>query len=43
VFDEGLLVEQGGFQELAADPESRFGMMCAIQSVSADDTRQLFN
>ena len=43
VFDEGLLVEQGGFQELVEDPESRFGMMCAIQSVSADDTRQLFN
>jgi ABC-type multidrug transport system fused ATPase/permease subunit len=43
VFDEGLLVEQGGFQELVEDPESRFGMMCAIQSVGADDsTRQLF-
>jgi ABC-type multidrug transport system fused ATPase/permease subunit len=45
VFDEGLLVEQGGFQELVEDPESRFGMMSAIQSVGADDstTRQLFN
>ena len=44
VFDEGLLVEQGGFQELVEDPESRFGMMCAIQSVGADDStaRQLF-
>ena len=33
VFDQGRLVEQGGFQELAEDPESRFGMMCAIQSM----------
>jgi ABC-type multidrug transport system fused ATPase/permease subunit len=33
VFDQGRLVEQGGFQELADDPESRFGMMCAIQSM----------
>src|SRR5262249_10794745 len=35
VFDQGLLVEQGRFQELAEDPASRFGTMCAIQSVSA--------
>jgi len=35
VFDEGLLVEQGRFQELAEDLGSRFGMMCAIQSVEA--------
>jgi len=33
VFDQGRLVEQGCFQELAEDPESRFGMMCAIQSM----------
>jgi ABC-type multidrug transport system fused ATPase/permease subunit len=33
VFDRGQLVEQGRFQELAEDPESRFGMMCAIQSM----------
>jgi ATP-binding cassette subfamily B protein len=33
VFDQGLLVEQGSFEELAEDPESRFGMMCAMQSV----------
>jgi len=33
VFDQGRLVEQGGFEELAEDPESRFGMMCAIQSM----------
>ena len=32
VFDQGRLAEQGGFQELSEDPESRFGMMCAIQS-----------
>lgn len=32
VFDQGRLVEQGRFQDLAADPASRFGMMCAIQS-----------
>ncbi len=32
VFDQGRLVEQGRFQDLAEDPESRFGMMCAIQS-----------
>jgi ABC-type multidrug transport system fused ATPase/permease subunit len=35
VFDEGQLVEQGRFQELAEDLGSRFGMMCAIQSVEA--------
>jgi ABC-type multidrug transport system fused ATPase/permease subunit len=33
VFDQGRLVEQGSFTELSEDPESRFGMMCAIQSV----------
>ncbi len=33
VFDQGRLVEQGRFDELAEDPDSRFGMMCAIQSV----------
>jgi ABC-type multidrug transport system fused ATPase/permease subunit len=33
VFDRGLLVEQGRFQELAEDPASRFGMMCTIQSL----------
>ena len=32
VFDQGRLVEQGGFQELAEDPASRFGTMVAIQS-----------
>ena len=32
VFDQGMLVEQGRFEDLAEDPESRFGMMCAIQS-----------
>jgi ABC-type multidrug transport system fused ATPase/permease subunit len=33
VFDQGLLVEQGSFHELVEDPESRFGMMYAMQSV----------
>ena len=33
VFDQGQLVEQAGFQELAEDPASRFAMMCAIQSM----------
>jgi ABC-type multidrug transport system fused ATPase/permease subunit len=33
VFDQGLLVEQGSFQTLAEDPRSRFGKMCAMQSV----------
>jgi len=33
VFEQGQLVEQGRFQELAEDPESRFGTMCAIQSM----------
>ena len=33
VFDQGRLVEQGRFDELSDDPESRFGMMCAIQSM----------
>lgn len=33
VFDQGRVVEQGRFQELAEDPASRFGMMCAIQSM----------
>jgi ABC-type multidrug transport system fused ATPase/permease subunit len=33
VFDQGRLVEEGGFAALADDPESRFGRMCAIQSI----------
>jgi ABC-type multidrug transport system fused ATPase/permease subunit len=33
VFDQGRLVEQGRFQELAEDPASRFGIICAIQSM----------
>jgi ABC-type multidrug transport system fused ATPase/permease subunit len=33
VFDQGRLVEQGSFEELAEDPESRFGTMVAIQSL----------
>jgi ABC-type multidrug transport system fused ATPase/permease subunit len=33
VFDQGLLVEEGRFNELADDPDSRFGMMCSVQSV----------
>lgn len=33
VFDHGQLVEQGRFQELAEDPESRFGMMAAVQTL----------
>ena len=33
VFDQGLLVEEGSFAELADDAESRFGRMCAMQSV----------
>jgi ABC-type multidrug transport system fused ATPase/permease subunit len=33
VFDHGLLVEEGSFNELAEDPDSRFGVMCAVQSV----------
>lgn len=32
VFDQGRLVEEGRFAELAEDPGSRFGIMCAIQS-----------
>ncbi len=32
VFDQGLVVEQGRYDELTGDPDSRFGMMCAIQS-----------
>ena len=32
VFDQGRLVEQGRFKELAEDRESRFGTMYAIQS-----------
>jgi ABC-type multidrug transport system fused ATPase/permease subunit len=34
VFDAGQVIEQGDFQCLSEDPESRFGMMCAIQSTS---------
>jgi ABC-type multidrug transport system fused ATPase/permease subunit len=33
VFDQGRLVEQGRFQELVEDPGSRFGVMCAMQSM----------
>jgi ABC-type multidrug transport system fused ATPase/permease subunit len=33
VFDQGRLVEEGRFQDLAEDPETRFGTMCAIQSM----------
>jgi ABC-type multidrug transport system fused ATPase/permease subunit len=33
VFDQGLLVEEGSFNDLADDPDSRFGMMCVVQSV----------
>jgi ABC-type multidrug transport system fused ATPase/permease subunit len=33
VFDQGLLVEEGAFAELADDPESSFGRMCAMQLV----------
>jgi ABC-type multidrug transport system fused ATPase/permease subunit len=33
VFDRGQLVEQGRFQELSEDPESRFGTMCAVQTL----------
>jgi len=33
VFDQGRLVEQGRFVELAEDPASCFGILCAIQSV----------
>jgi ABC-type multidrug transport system fused ATPase/permease subunit len=36
VFDQGLLVEEGGFAELADDPESSFGRMCAMQSVEVN-------
>jgi len=32
VFDQGRLAEQGRFEDLAEDPNSRFGMMCTIQS-----------
>jgi ABC-type multidrug transport system fused ATPase/permease subunit len=31
VFDRGCFVEQGRFEDLVEDPESRFGMMCAFQ------------
>jgi ABC-type multidrug transport system fused ATPase/permease subunit len=33
VFDQGVLVEEGSFIELADDRDSRFGVMCAVQSV----------
>jgi ABC-type multidrug transport system fused ATPase/permease subunit len=33
VFDQGRLVEEGRFQDLAEDPETRFGAMCMTQSV----------
>jgi ABC-type multidrug transport system fused ATPase/permease subunit len=33
VFDQGRLVEQGRFQDLAEDPASRFGTMCSIQAM----------
>jgi ABC-type multidrug transport system fused ATPase/permease subunit len=32
VFDQGRLVEQGDFQELAKDPASRIGTIYAMQS-----------
>jgi ABC-type multidrug transport system fused ATPase/permease subunit len=31
VFDEGRVIEQGDFRHLSENPESRFGMMCALQ------------
>jgi ABC-type multidrug transport system fused ATPase/permease subunit len=34
VFDRGRLVEEGPFDELADTPDSRFGMMCAMQSMT---------
>jgi ABC-type multidrug transport system fused ATPase/permease subunit len=33
VFDKGCLIEEGRFDDLADDPGSRFGMMCAMQSM----------
>jgi ABC-type multidrug transport system fused ATPase/permease subunit len=41
VFDQGLLVEEGSFEELSDDPESRFGMMCAVQSVDMPTPAQV--
>jgi ABC-type multidrug transport system fused ATPase/permease subunit len=41
VFDQGRLVEEGSFEELSDDPESRFGMMCAVQSVAMPPPSQL--
>lgn len=35
VFDQGMMMEQGRFQELAEDPASRSGTMCAMQSMLA--------
>jgi ABC-type multidrug transport system fused ATPase/permease subunit len=32
VLDRGQIIEQGNFRGLSEDPESQFGMMCAIQS-----------
>jgi ABC-type multidrug transport system fused ATPase/permease subunit len=32
VLDGGRIIEQGNFRRLSEDPESQFGMMCAIQS-----------
>ena len=40
VFDQGLLVEEGSFNELAEDPDSRFGVMCAVQSVEMAPSTQ---
>jgi ABC-type multidrug transport system fused ATPase/permease subunit len=37
VFDQGRLVEEGPVQDLAEDPASRFGMMCAIQSMELQE------
>jgi ABC-type multidrug transport system fused ATPase/permease subunit len=34
VFDGGLVAEEGRFADLAGDPDSRFGRMRALQSVS---------
>jgi ABC-type multidrug transport system fused ATPase/permease subunit len=33
VFEQGRLIEEGRFDELADDPDSRFGIMCAMQSM----------
>ena len=40
VFDQGRLVEQGRFQELAEDRESRFGSMYVINPGNRDRPRR---